>query len=116
MGSWMLALRGAHSKQNPRSKSISRASGDGVPGGRAGGLLPPVRATMRAVALRGPVTVAITFGPTTAPTLARVLELARADADELTAVSPGVWRATFTLDRRQERFAAAVRLIAMTWG
>ena len=35
---------------------------------------------MRTVALRGPVTVAITFGPTTAPTLARVLELATSGA------------------------------------
>jgi hypothetical protein len=71
---------------------------------------------MRAMAPKAPVELTVTFGPTPSPLLRRAVAVAR-DATTWGEITPGVWRASFTLGLDPKPYARAWVLLRLvgTW-
>jgi hypothetical protein len=68
------------------------------------------------MATRGAVRIAVTFGPTTFPTLPVAVAYAGAHAAELTPLGGRRWRALFVIDTDEEPYGRAMRLLEMVSG
>ncbi|HEX9122280.1 MAG TPA: hypothetical protein VF984_02810 [Actinomycetota bacterium] len=62
---------------------------------------------------RGTLELLIGFGPTTSPLFGRAASYATAHATTSAEISPGVWRAAFTLGTDPEPYARAWRLLRL---
>src|SRR6266566_3005339 len=65
---------------------------------------------------RSEAMLTLTFGPASTPTLPRALAYARAHADSVSQVEPGVWRATFRLEKEEDRYGRAAQFLWMVSG
>ncbi len=65
------------------------------------------------MAIRGPLQVVLTFGPTSSPLYDRAVSFARSRATEAAEIAPGVWRASFALGNDPGPYASAWRLLGL---
>src|SRR5439155_26391128 len=65
---------------------------------------------------RSEAVLTVTFGPASTPTLPRALSYAREHADSVSQVEPGVWRATFRLEKDEDRYGRAAQFLWMDSG
>ena len=65
---------------------------------------------------RSEAVLTVTFGPASTPTLPRALSYAREHADSISQVEPGVWRATFRLEKEEDRYGRAAQSLWMVSG
>jgi hypothetical protein len=65
---------------------------------------------------RSEAVLTVTFGPSSTPTLPRALSYAREHADSISQVEQGVWRATFRLEKDEDRYGRAAQFLWMVSG